>query len=218
MQVKDLLATDISEASEALAAVGVPIEKAADAPEAGVPAEAAAPTATPPTAGATSAPGAVSESEAQRAQASGKGVGVEFDAAMTRHLLHSVDEVLRRGESQDYFKNVPQEKLEQMMTSELRVEKGQRQERDGEETEWSSQLFHPHGSLLHSLTLPCQCLSAHVNVGRCCLLMLIFQQPIQLVCSAAPRERRSAAELVARLRPGSRGGGVGPHSQRTHWR
>ena len=111
MQVKDLLATDISEASEALAAVGVPIEKAADV-EAGGPAEAGAPSATPPTAGA---PGA-GESEAQRASATGKTGGVEFDATVTRHLLHSVDEVLRRGESQDYFKNVPQEKLEQMMT------------------------------------------------------------------------------------------------------
>jgi len=135
-QVKDLLATDISEPSEALAAVGVPIEKTGEV-EAGA-AEGG------PQAGATATPTQTTGGP----PSSSSSTGVQFDSSVTRHLLHSVDEVLRRGESQEYFKNVPQEKLEQMMRSEGG---GVRRRRKGAAGD-APNFLPTHSHLTHSLT------------------------------------------------------------------
>jgi hypothetical protein len=109
-QVRELLATDISEASEALAVVSTPSTAAAEAAFQHKLGNAGA------GAGGVGSPKAQQQQQPTTAPSSPSKY-VEFDSSSIRLLLHSIDEVLRRGESHDFFKGIPQEKLENMMAS-----------------------------------------------------------------------------------------------------
>lgn len=43
---------------------------------------------------------------------------VPSSVSASKHLLYSIDEVLRHGDAESYFKGIPMEKLEEMLKSE----------------------------------------------------------------------------------------------------
>jgi hypothetical protein len=110
--VKELLATDISEASEALAVVSTPSTAAAEAAFQHKLSNAGAGTG-----GVGGGSPKAQQPQQPATTPSSPSKYVEFDSSSIRLLLHSIDEVLRRGESHDFFKGIPQEKLENMMAS-----------------------------------------------------------------------------------------------------